>query len=137
MEMAIAAVALGAVVIEKHLTLNRDMEGPDHRASLEPPEFASLVRAVRNVEAGLGDGIKKPAPSEIPTRVIARRSIVARWDIDKNKRLSPDCLAVKRPGSGIPPEFIDMLVGMKTKRVIGADEMISWQDLEWTGEDNE
>ncbi len=129
MEMAVAAVALGAVVIEKHLTLSRDLEGPDHRASLEPPEFSSLVRSVRNVEAGLGDGIKKPATSELANRLVARRSLVLTRDVRAGERLSQADLSLKRPGGGIACELLDVVVGMKLVRAVRKDSQLSWEDL--------
>jgi len=129
MEMAVAAVALGAVVIEKHLTLSREMAGPDHRASLEPAEFAALVRAVRNVEAGLGDGIKKPAPSELPYRDIVRRSLVLTRDIRAGEKIALPDLSLKRPGKGIAGEFRAIVLGMRAVRDLQKDAHLSWEDL--------
>jgi len=102
-EVAIAAVARGATVIEKHFTLNRNLPGPDHLASLEPAELKQLVSAIRNVEQALGNGIKQPAVEELPNRSIARRSIVAATSIAKDERLDLHKLAFKRPGDGISP----------------------------------
>lgn len=135
-EMPIAAVAMGAVVIEKHLTLSKGMAGPDHKASLEPQEFASLVRAVRNVEMAMGDGVKKPAQSESGTRKIARRSLVAAKDIAEQEQLSIDNVTIKRPGIGIQPEFLEMVMGMRSKRHIKADAIIKWKELEFLDEND-
>jgi len=135
-EMPIAAAAMGAVVVEKHLTLSNDMEGPDHRASLEPGEFACLVRSVRNIEKAMGDGVKKPAPSESGTRKIARRSLVAARDIGAQESLSTNNIAIKRPGIGIQPEFLEMVAGMKAKRRIKADAIIKWKELEFSDEND-
>jgi sialic acid synthase SpsE len=125
----VAAVALGAVVIEKHLTLSREMAGPDHRASLEPAEFAALVRAVRNVEMGLGDGIKKPAPSELPYRDIVRRSLVLTRDVRAGEKIALPDLSLKRPGKGIAGEFRAIVLGMRAVRDLRKDAHLSWEDL--------
>jgi len=133
-EISITAVAIGAVVVEKHLTLSHDMEGPDHKASLEPREFTSMVRAIRNIEIAMGDGVKKPSKSEFGTRKIARRSLVASKDIKEQEQLTTENLAIKRPGIGIQPEFREMVVGMRAKRHIKADAIIEWKELEFTDE---
>ncbi|QCP53487.1 N-acetylneuraminate synthase [Trinickia violacea] len=123
-DIPIAAAALGARVIEKHLTLDRSMEGPDHRASLEAPEFARMVESVRRVTAALGDGRKRPTPSELPNRLIARKSIVASRPIAKGEPLSPENLTVRRPGAGISPAQWDRVVGTLATRAYAADEPI-------------
>jgi sialic acid synthase SpsE len=110
-EAALAAVALGACVIEKHFTLDRKLPGPDHKASLEPDELKALVRSIRIVEATLGNGIKKPAPSEENTRQIARKSLVAASDLVVGTRLKKEMIAIKRPGTGLAPALRDNLVG--------------------------
>ncbi|MEA2050124.1 MAG: N-acetylneuraminate synthase, partial [Campylobacterota bacterium] len=102
-EVDIAAVAMGASCIEKHFTLDKDMEGPDHKASLEPDELISMVKAIRNIELALGSSVKKPSKSETPNIKIARKSIVAHCDIKKGDILSEENLAIKRPGDGISP----------------------------------
>lgn len=123
-EVPIAAVALGAKLIEKHFTLDRKMEGPDHQASLEPHELKEMVKAIRNIEIALGDGIKSPTKSEIKNRDIARKSIVARCDIKKGEAFSETNLAVKRPGNGITPmKWFDVL-GKKANRDFEKDELI-------------
>ena len=124
-EVALAAVALGACVIEKHFTLDRDLPGPDHRASLEPDELAELVRGVRIVEASLGHGRKEPAPSEANTAAVARKSIIAAKDIPAGTRLTGDVMAIKRPGTGLAPTMLSHLVGRITTRNIRAGTMLS------------
>ena len=120
----IAAVALGAEVIEKHFTLNRNMIGPDHRPSLEPDELNEMIRAIRNVEASLGDGVKKPSESEKKNIEIARKSIVAKCNIAKGTLLNGENLTTKRPGIGISPMEWDYVIGQKAKRDFDMDEMI-------------
>lgn len=99
----IAAVARGAVVIEKHFTLDKDMEGPDHKASLNPDELKAMVKGIRSIEMALGNGIKEPRPSELKNRDIIRKSLVAARDISAGECLSPECLSIKRPGNGTSP----------------------------------
>jgi len=129
LEVAVAAVALGASVLEKHLTLSREMPGPDHRASLEPGDFAAMVRAVRSVETALGDGIKRPMESERNTRAIARRSLVAATDLPAGTVLQAHHLAAKRPGLGLPPGELARLVGRRLTKSLQADDMINWSDV--------
>ncbi len=124
MEAAIAAAALGASVIEKHFTLDRNMEGPDHKASLEPDELAEMIRAVRHVEQALGDGRKTPSGSEKKNMPIARKSIVARCGIKKGERFTEENLTAKRPGTGISPMRWNELIGQEAKRDFAEDEMI-------------
>ncbi|PMS15868.1 N-acetylneuraminate synthase [Trinickia dabaoshanensis] len=121
-EIPIAATALGAQVIEKHFTLDRTMEGPDHKASLEPGELAAMVRAIRRVSAALGDGRKRPTPSELPNRAVARKSIVAARPIAKGETLSADNLAVRRPGNGLSPTRWDEIIGTTATRDYAQDE---------------
>ena len=102
-EIPIAAVALGATVIEKHFTLDNSMDGPDHKASLEPQELKKMVAAIRNIEQALGNGIKAPSPSEVKNKPIARKSIVANVDISKGEVFNENNITVKRPGTGISP----------------------------------
>lgn len=110
-EIPVAAVALGAEVIEKHFTLNRNMEGPDHKASLEPQELADMVRKIRNVERALGDGIKRPNASERSISKVVLKSILAKRDIKKGEILSEDILIAKRADSGISVRYWDLVVG--------------------------
>ncbi|WP_346869911.1 N-acetylneuraminate synthase [Clostridium sp. UBA5119] len=123
-EVPVAAVALGAEVIEKHFTLDKTMEGPDHVASLDPNELKNMVKAIRNIEIALGNGIKKPSKSEIKNKGIARKSIVARIKIKEGQVFTEENLTVKRPGTGISPMRWDEVVGMTASRNYEEDEMI-------------
>ena len=124
-EVPIAAVALGARVIEKHFTLDRNMEGPDHRASLEPDELTSMVTAIRNIEKAMGSGIKKPSPSELKNKPIARKSIVAARNIAKGEVFTDENLTVKRPGTGINPMLWDEIIGCGANKDYEIDEIIN------------
>jgi N,N'-diacetyllegionaminate synthase len=123
-EVAIAAVALGASIIEKHFTLDRNLPGPDHKASLEPAELKAMVSAIRNIEQALGDGIKRPSASESKNKPIARRSLVAARAIRAGELFSADNLAVKRPGTGLSPMHWDEVIGRAAPRDFTADELI-------------
>ena len=123
-EVDIAAVAMGACCIEKHFTLDCTMEGPDHKASLEPDELKAMIKAIRNIELALGNGIKKPSVSESKNINIARKSIVAKVDIKKGEILSVDNLAVKRPGNGINPMRWDEVIGTVASKDYKEDELI-------------
>lgn len=123
-EVPIAAVALGATVIEKHFTLDRNLPGPDHQASLEPHELKAMVDGIRNIEKALGDGIKRPSASELKNKPIARKSIVASRDIKAGELFSPENLGTKRPGTGISPMRWDEVVGRSACRDFSADELI-------------
>lgn len=123
-EIPIAAVALGACVIEKHFTLDRNLPGPDHKASLEPLELGEMIRAIRNVEQALGDGIKSVRASERENVGIARKSIVAATAIHKGERLTEGNVTVKRPGTGLSPMLWDTVIGTVAKRDFEADEPI-------------
>ncbi len=124
-EIPVAAVALGAQVIEKHFTLNKNMEGPDHKASLEPNELKEMVKAIRNIERALGSGIKKPSASELKNKPIARKSIVAARNIQRGEVFTEENLTVKRPGTGISPMRWDEIIGRKAGRDYKTDEEIS------------
>lgn len=123
-EIAIAAVALGASVIEKHFTSNRQLPGPDHFASLEPGELAAMVRAIRNVEVALGDGVKRPSTGENRNRSAVRKSIVASRSIVAGEVFSTNNLATKRPGTGLSPMRWDEVLGRRAVRAYAADEAI-------------
>jgi N,N'-diacetyllegionaminate synthase len=123
-EVAVAAAALGATVIEKHFTLDRDLPGPDHRASLEPFELKAMVAAIRNIEQALGNGIKRPSASEAKNMQIVRRSLVAARIILAGEVFSETNLAVKRPGTGLSPMRWDEVLGRKAPRNFEADELI-------------
>ena len=129
-EVSIAAVALGATVIEKHFTLSRDMEGPDHAASLEPHELNSLVAGIRNVEKAIqGDGIKKPSESELKNKTAARKSIYVKTTITKGALITKEDIDIKRPGDGINPMKIDNIIGKEAKKNITSGSKLKWEDL--------
>jgi len=129
-EVPIAAVAMGAEVIEKHFTLDRNMEGPDHKASLEPSELKAMVDAIRNIELVVsGSGIKEPSPSEKPNIVIARKSIHLATRINKGEKIQHHHLAMKRPGDGISPMMIDQVLGKTAVRDLAEDDKLSWEDI--------
>ncbi len=123
-EVAIAAVAMGARVVEKHFTLDKNMEGPDHKASLEPMELKAMVNAIRNIEKAMGDGHKEPSASEIRNREVARKSIVAKRSIAKGEILSEENITTKRPGNGISPMRWYEVLGRKAIRDFQEDELI-------------
>lgn len=123
---ALAAVALGAVVIEKHLTLDRSLPGPDHASSASPADLKALVESVREVEAALGDGIKRPSAAELANRDSMRRSLVAVSPIPAGATIVRDMLTAKRPGTGIPPSDVGRLLGRTAKVEIPGDEPIEW-----------
>lgn len=124
-EISIAAVALGATVIEKHFTVDRQLPGPDHLASLEPDELAAMVRGIRHVEAALGDGVKRPTAGETRNKAVARKSIVASRPIAAGELFSDDNLTAKRPGTGLSPMRWDEVVGRRATRDYAADEPIA------------
>ncbi|QNF28480.1 N-acetylneuraminate synthase [Metabacillus elymi] len=128
-EVSISAVSLGAKIIEKHFTIDKSLPGPDHKSSLNPQEFSNLVKSIRNVEKSLGNGIKKCMPSEQQNKMIVRKSIVANQCINKGEILTKDNMTFKRPGGGIAPKNIDVLIGRKVKNSIKEDQIISWEDL--------
>ena len=123
-EVDIAAVALGASIIEKHFTLDCNMDGPDHKASLEPDQLNKMVISIRNIEKALGNGIKKPSKSELPNIQIVRKSIIAKTKIKKGEILNENNLAVKRPGGGISPMKWDEIIGTKAIKDYNEDELL-------------
>jgi N,N'-diacetyllegionaminate synthase len=123
-EVDIAAVAMGACCIEKHFTLDKNMSGPDHKASLEPNELKEMVKAIRNIELALGSYLKKPSKSESPNIDIVRKSIVARTEIKKGETLNEENLTVKRPGIGINPMQWDKVIGTTADKDYMPDELI-------------
>jgi N,N'-diacetyllegionaminate synthase len=123
-EVAIAAVALGATVIEKHFTLDRSLPGPDHQASLEPHELATLVRAIRNIEQAMGDGLKRPTKEELANAAAARKSVVAACPIRAGEVFSRANLTVKRPATGLSPMRWDEIIGRKAPRDFHTDEAV-------------
>jgi N,N'-diacetyllegionaminate synthase len=125
-EIPIAAVALGAKVIEKHITLDKTLPGPDHRASLEPEELKNMVEAIRNLEQALGDGVKIPTASEIKNRSVARKSIVACKPIKKGEILTSEHMTAKRPGTGLSPMEWDVLIGTPALQDYNTGEQIRY-----------
>ncbi len=123
-EVSIAAVALGAEVIEKHITLDRSMLGPDHSSSLEPDELKVMVQSIRNIEKAMGDGIKRPSSSEKKNMPIARKSIIAATNIKKGETFSEENLTVKRPGTGISPMNWDKVIGKGANKDYEEDNFI-------------
>lgn len=129
-EAAIVATSLGAAAIEKHFTLDKSMSGPDHRASIEPDALKRFVTGIRRVYAALGDGIKRPVPSELENLPLIRRSLVARGPLRKGERLTRDMVAIKRPAAGIAPGDIDKALGKQLVRDLEDDEPITWSSLD-------
>jgi N-acetylneuraminate synthase/N,N'-diacetyllegionaminate synthase len=124
-----AAVALGAVIVEKHFTLDHDLPGPDHQMSFEPDEFREMVENIRTVEFSLGDGVKRITEAERHIREIARRSVVAAVDIPTGAVITREMLDIKRPGTGIEPKYLDKMIGMRATKRIAPDELIHWDLL--------
>ncbi len=129
-EVAIAAVAMGAKVIEKHFTLDRSLEGPDHNASLEPDELSDMVRSIRNIEQAFGVADKTPFDEEVRIMEIGRRSIIAALDLKKGQRLTEKDIVIKRPGTGISPKYLETVIGGKVLRDIEHDSPIMETDIE-------
>jgi len=123
-EVDIAAVSMGASIVEKHFTLDKTMKGPDHQASLEPHELNAMIVAIRNVEKALGDGVKVPSRSEQPNMMVVRKSIVAAQPIKKGEKITEDHIAAKRPGNGMSPMKWDEVVGSKSIKDYQIDELI-------------
>ena len=123
-EIAIAAVALGASIIEKHLTLDNSLEGPDHKASITPDDFKRMVQGIRKIEIALGSEVKEPTQSELKNREIARKSIVANKNIFKGEKFTKDNLSVKRPGTGLTPMKWYEVLGTVAKKDFKENEMI-------------
>lgn len=127
---SIAAVALGACVIEKHFTLDKKLPGPDHRASLEPNELKQMIRAIRDVEKAMGNGKKRPTKDEEVNKKAVRRSIIAKADILEGTIITEEILAVKRPGTGITSRYIERVVGRIARKNIRRNELIKWEMLQ-------
>jgi N-acetylneuraminate synthase/N,N'-diacetyllegionaminate synthase len=126
-EAAMAAVVMGACVIEKHYTLSRNFPGPDHKSSVEPEELKFLVESIRNIETALGDGIKKPAKCELSFIHINRKSLVAATSIQEGTPITPKMLEIKRPGTGIEPKYYDLIIGQCPIVDIPEDEVLTWE----------
>lgn len=127
--ISVAAVAMGARVIEKHFTLDRNLPGPDHKASLEPAELEMMVKQIRQIEACLGDGLKIPRSSELPVRELVRRSVTLATDKAAGEAIEADDLVLLRPGTGIPPKHLNEVVGKRLKTSLGAGSVLTWSDL--------
>ena len=125
----LAAVSMGAKVLEKHFTLDCGMEGPDHKASLEPDQFAEMVRQVRQVETCFGDGIKAPRPSELSVRSLVRRSVTLKADMSANQKITESDVCLLRPGSGVLPKDIHKVIGKRLKKDTKEGTQITFQDL--------
>lgn len=123
--VAVAAVGRGAMYIEKHFTLDRALDGPDHQASLDPEQLRGLIRAIRDVEAALGDGVKAPTPNELPIRNVARKSLVAARDLPAGTIIGPGDIVILRPGTGLAPGAMAQVLGRKTSRAVQADTPLS------------
>ena len=126
----IMAVSMGARVIEKHFTLDKSLEGPDHKASLNIWELRDMVEAIRNIEAAMGDGVKLPVSQELETRIAARKSLVAGHDMMAGHIIEEKDISVKRPGSGIAPKYIKEIIGKKLVKKVMKDELLDWSLLE-------
>ena len=129
-EVPIAAVALGANIIEKHFTLDHELPGPDHRASLEPDELIKMVTGIRKVESAIGNGVKQPVKSEIEIASVARKSLVAAMDLKKGTILEVDNISIKRPGTGLPPSSLDLILGRRVIEDIKMGTLISMDSIE-------
>lgn len=130
-EVPIAAVALGAKVIEKHFTLDRSLPGPDHAASLEPSELKAMVAAIRNIELAIsGSGFKEPSPSELKNMVVARKSIHYAKELAENHIISINDLVMKRPGDGVSPMLLDDIIGKRISRLVKEGDQFSWEDIQ-------
>lgn len=127
--VSIAAVARGASIIEKHFTLDKSMKGPDHAASLSPGELTNLIEKIRAVESAIGDGVKTPRPSELDTMSVARRSLVTCCAIEPGQKITAAMIACKRPGTGIAPKFLDLMVGRTVAKALPKDHVLAWEDL--------
>jgi N,N'-diacetyllegionaminate synthase len=131
--LPLVSIALGAVLIEKHFTLNKNAPGPDHQSSMDPSDLKELIKNLRDVEASLGDGRKRPSDAEEESRILGRRSIVAAVDIRAHEALAPWMLTYKRPGSGLEPRYWEKVIGMVSRRNIGKDTILQWEDLAPSG----
>jgi N,N'-diacetyllegionaminate synthase len=128
-EIPIAAATLGATVIEKHLTLDKNLPGPDHQASLEPDELQVMVSAVRNIEKALGNGVKEPGISEIRNMALVRKSLIATGDLERGHILRETDITIKRPGTGLHPKFKELVIGMKLTKNVREEDPIEWEVL--------
>jgi N,N'-diacetyllegionaminate synthase len=128
--VSVAAVALGATIIEKHFTLDRTLPGPDHKASLEPDELLDMIRRIREVERALGSPVKEPNPRELPVRALVRRSVTLVQAVPAGHALTPRDVVLMRPGDGIEPKHLDAIIGRRTARALEAGITLHWSDLQ-------
>ncbi|MDD5005755.1 MAG: N-acetylneuraminate synthase [Candidatus Omnitrophica bacterium] len=128
-EASVAAVALGATIIEKHFTLDKNMPGPDHKASSEPEELGRLVKAIRNIEIGLGDGIKKPQHCEMENIKVVRKSLIVARDLKAGEKICREMIEIKRPGYGTSPKDYNKIIGLELIRDKNKDEVFTWDDF--------
>ena len=128
--VSLAAVALGACIIEKHFTLDKSLPGPDHKASAEPHELGEMIRAIRKVELAIGSGGKRPAVSEMENRRIVRRGLAAAVDIPAGTKIEARMLKALRPATAISPIFIQEILGLCSRRYLKANEQIQWSDFQ-------
>ncbi|TDP26384.1 N-acetylneuraminate synthase [Halanaerobium congolense] len=126
-EVPIAVVAMGAKVIEKHFTLDKDMEGPDHKASLNPEELKKMVKAIRNIEVALGSSTKKPAPNEKENLKTVRKSLVINKNKEIGEQIFSEDIDIKRPGTGIAPKYKDIIIGMELVKKVKEDQILTWE----------
>jgi N,N'-diacetyllegionaminate synthase len=127
--ISIAAVALGAVVLEKHFTLDNRLAGPDHQASIEPAELAQMVVSVRSIERSLGSGEKAPCASELPIRELVRRSVILKRALKSDDLIAREDLVLLRPGDGIPPREVERLIGKRVNKNLPEGTMLQWSDV--------
>ena len=129
-ELPIAAVALGACVVEKHFTIDKTLDGPDHKASLDPDEFKAMVSAIRKVEVAMGDGVRKFSENELEIKKVARKSIIVNKDISKGTVIERGMLTIKRPGTGIAPKEINNVIGKKINNDLLSGTVLKWEYLD-------
>ena len=129
-ELPIAAVALGACVVEKHFTLDKTLDGPDHKASLNPVEFKAMVDAIRNVEVAMGDGVRRFSENELEIKKIARKSIILNENISEGMTIEHNMLSIKRPGTGIAPKYINQIIGKKVNKDLDKNTVLKWEYFE-------
>lgn len=128
--VAFAAVALGACIVEKHITLDRNLPGPDHAASIEPENYTAYVQGIRAIESALGDGVKNPTASEHSTRQVARKSLVVAVNREAGDRITLESIVCRRPGAGIPPAQLTSLLGRRFRRQMHAGDLLSPGDID-------
>lgn len=128
-ELPIATVALGVCVVEKHFTLDKTLEGPDHKASLNPDEFKAMVSAIRNVEVAMGDGVRRFSKNEKEIKQVARKSIILNENVQKGTVLKREMLSIKRPGTGISPKYIDDVIGKTVIADLNINHVLKWEDI--------